>query len=65
MTQTTQSETAAPTYTITRERVTWIRDGKLGRSRITHPVVWLVAENGKDIKYFDTKGDAQEWIKAQ
>jgi hypothetical protein len=53
------------TYTITRERVTWMRDGELGKSRITHPMVWTIAENGVDIKHCDTKTEAKEWIAAQ
>lgn len=55
-----------PTYTITRERVTWIRwDSEAHRNRISHPVVWTVAENGADVSCHDTKAAAQAWIAAQ
>jgi len=43
-----------------RVRVTWIRDGKLGRSRITHPWQWEVLGIDGEIRYFDTQDEARE-----
>jgi hypothetical protein len=54
------------TYTIVRERVTWIRwDPKALRNRTSHPTVWTVQEDGVDVYTADTKRDAEAWIAAQ
>lgn len=50
-------------YTITRERVTWIRHGR----PTTHPMQWLVIEtaSGDCVKVCDTKREAIAWLAAQ
>lgn len=53
------------TYTVSREQVTWIRNGKNGQQRITHPTVYTVRVNGEDVCSFDTRRDAMGWIAAQ
>jgi hypothetical protein len=57
------------TYTITREQVTLVptspytvRNGRIVKTRITHPIVYTVAENGQDVRSFDTSSEAQEWV---
>ena len=53
-------------YTITRERVTWARwDATTLRTRISHPVVFTVAEDGTPIKTCDTRAEAQQYVKDQ
>ena len=53
-------------YTITRERVTWARwDAATLRTRISHPVVFIVAEDGTPIKTCDTRAEAQQYVKDQ
>lgn len=55
-----------PTYTVVRERVTWIRwDPKALRNRTSHPTVYTVHEDGEPVKSCDTAREADEWIKAQ
>ncbi len=54
----------SPTYTIKRDRVTWIRTA-MGRTRVSHPIVWIVAEDGKDVYTADTARAARAWIEAQ
>jgi hypothetical protein len=56
----------SPTYTVTRERVTWTRwDVKVHRTRISHPVVYTVHEDGEPVKTCNTKHEALAWIEAQ
>lgn len=43
-----------------RVRVTWIRDGKLGQARITHPWQWEVLGIDGVIRYFGTQAEALE-----
>ncbi len=59
-------EITRASYTTVREQVTWTRwDPELRRNRTSHPWVWTVRENGKDVKCCDTKAEAQAWINAQ
>ena len=51
------------THTITRERVTWIHPtDHRGKTEITHPMMWVISEDGVVVKYCDTRREAAEWI---
>lgn len=54
-------------YAVKRERVTLVGAGydRSGRPKITHPTVYTVAENGDDVRSFDTRREADEWIANQ
>ena len=45
-----------------RTQVTWLRTGKFGKPRITHPYFWIITEPDGYERCFDTKREAQAWI---
>jgi hypothetical protein len=53
-------------YAVHPERVTWVQPtDRSGRTRITHPWVYTVTEDGNAVRSFDTRGEADSWIAAQ
>ena len=50
--------------TITRQRITWIRPGPWGTTRISHPYQWIVREPDGYERCFDTMREALAWIEA-
>lgn len=41
-----------------RIQVTWIRDGELGKIRVSHPYVWEVTGIDGTVRHFDSKAEA-------
>jgi hypothetical protein len=41
-------------------KVTWIRDGKLGKPLITHPYMYPVTDDEGVLRYFDTLAEVAE-----
>jgi hypothetical protein len=44
--------------TITKQQVTWMRTGKWGQPRITHPTMWCWTDPDDTERYYDTKAEA-------
>lgn len=62
----THGRVTTPTYSVTREQVTWTRwDARARRNRVSHPTVYTVHEDGEAVKTCDTVREANEWIAAQ
>lgn len=51
------------TYSIKRERVTWIRPGDLGRTIITHPIFANVYADGQVVHSASTVALARQWVR--
>lgn len=47
---------------ISRQQTTWIRQGRMGKPRITHPFMFFVIDHEGTERAFGTKAEAEAWI---
>jgi len=47
---------------VKRERVTWMQRDRWGQPKITHPMQYLIYEDGEVIKAVDLRSEADSYI---